>query len=134
MDQDIQAITAFFNALAEVFSQGDVKRYREFYLLPCLMVSETGTIPLVQEACFTATFQDVFVRLFRDNFVKSTFHDLQICPLAPTLTLATMCWNRYRTDGSLIETLGVTYTLRHTPLGWRIVTLVLHQPYALTLN
>ena len=133
MHQDKPDITAFFTELAEVFSQSDLQRYRDFYLLPCLMVTETGTVPLVGEACFTATFHGIFVRLLGDNFAKCTFHALQVASLAPTLTLATMCWKRYRTDGSLIEMLGVTYTLRQTPLGWRIVALVLHQPYAPTL-
>ena len=37
-----------------------------------------------------------------------------------------MHWTRYRADGTVIETLGATYTLMQRDGGWRIVGRIGH--------
>lgn len=127
-DPNYAAIAAFFDQIAETFGAGDLPRFRALYQLPAMVVVAQGGHPLADVAEFDAFFAVMLDRLRGENFARSAYQGLSVKTLAPTLALAAMHWTRYRADGSVLETLGATYTLVQSNGAWRIVALVGHGP------
>jgi hypothetical protein len=42
--------------------------------------------------------------------------------------VASMHWTRYKQDGTVLEELGATYIIIRTQKGWRLATLMAHEP------
>jgi len=125
-DINFDAIAAFFEQIAETFGGGDLPRFRALYQLPAMVVVAQGAHTLADTAEFDAFFAVMLDRLREQQFARSAYRDLSVKTLAPTLALAAMHWTRYRADGSVLETLGATYTLVRNEGAWRIVALVGH--------
>lgn len=120
------ALGQFFDQLADIFSACDLPRFRALYRFPCQVVTSAGVHALPDTEAFDRFFAPMLARLQRDHFARSVWRDLTAVRLGPALALASMHWTRLRDDGSVIETLGATYTLREDALGWGIVSLVGH--------
>lgn len=127
-DPNYEAIAAFFDDIAQSFGSGDLPRFRRLYQLPAMVVVAQGAHTLADVAEFDAFFAVMLDRLRAEHFARSAWRDLSVKTLAPTLALAAMHWTRYRADGSVLETLGATYTLLNSDGAWRIVALVAHGP------
>lgn len=127
-DSNFDAIAAFFDAIATTFGGGDLAGFRALYQLPAMVVVAQGAHVLGDSAEFDAFFAVMLDRLRAQHFARSAYRDLSVKTLAPGLALAAMHWTRYRADGSVLETLGATYTLVEREGAWHIVALVGHGP------
>jgi hypothetical protein len=125
-DVNFDSVAAFFDDIARTFGGGDLAGFRALYQLPAMVVVPQGAYPLADTAEFDAFFAVMLDRLREQHFARSAWERLSVKTLAPTLALAAMHWTRYRADGSVLETLGATYTLVRNDGGWRIVALVGH--------
>ena len=129
-DPNYATIATFFDEIAASFGGGDVPRFRALYHLPAMVVMPQGAYALRDSAEFDTFFGAILERLRAQNFACSAYERLSIKTLAPGMALAAMHWTRYRADGSVLETLGATYTLIERDGGWRIVALAGHGPEA----
>ena len=127
-DSNYDAIAAFFDQIATTFGAGDLPGFRALYQLPATVVVAQGAQPLANVAEFDAFFAVMLDRLREQHFARSAYERLSVKTLAPNLALAAMHWTRYRADGSVLETLGATYTLVQSDGAWRIVALIGHGP------
>jgi hypothetical protein len=127
-DSNYDAIAAFFDQIATTFGAGDLPGFRALYQLPAMVMVAQGAQPLANVAEFDAFFAVMLDRLREQHFARSAYERLSVKTLAPNLALAAMHWTRYRADGSVLETLGATYTLVQRDGAWRIVALVGHGP------
>ena len=127
-DPNYAAIAAFFDNIATTFGGGDLAGFRALYQLPAMVVMAQGAHALANIAEFDSFFAVMLERLREQNFARSAYQGLSVKTLAPTLAMAAMHWTRYRADGSVLETLGATYTLVLCDGRWRIVSLVGHGP------
>ncbi len=127
-DSNFDAIAAFFDEIAETFGSGDLPRFRALYQLPAMVVMAQGAQVLADTAAFDTFFAMMLDRLRQQHFARSAYRGLSVKTVAPSVALAAMHWTRYRADGSVLETLGATYTLVQRDGAWRIVALVGHGP------
>lgn len=129
------AIAAVFDQVAARFGSADLATLRALYHLPCTAILGQGPQVLLDSAAFDRFFGSVLQRLRAQGFHHSAYRDLAVKTLAPSLALASMHWTRYRTDGSVLEILGATYTLIETDGVWRMAVLISHGPASvLVLN
>lgn len=121
-----RAVESLFTKIAAAFGAGDLQRFRQLYTLPCLVVTPQGGKPILDDQEFSAFFTPLLQRLQSQGFARSAFERMAVHLLTPTTALASMHWTRYRADGTVLETLGATYTLLQLEGSWRIVSLVSH--------
>ena len=127
-DVNFAAIAAVFDQLAARFGSADLHDLRALYQLPCLAIIAPTSQVLADSAAFDTLFTTLLERLRGQGFHHSAYRDLSVKTLAPTLALAAMHWTRYRGDGTVLETLGATYTLVQADGAWRIAALIGHGP------
>lgn len=60
------------------------------------------------------------------GWAYSTVGCLDVCQLRDESVIVTVSWNRYQSDGTLLEVACVTYTLLKLDAGWRILLASLH--------
>ena len=121
-----RAIKALFTDIAAAFGALDLPRFRQLYALPCMIVTPQGGHPIHNDEEFSGFFLPMLHRLQAQGFGRSAFERMSVKLLAPTIALASMHWTRFRTDGTVLETLGATYTLLAIEGHWRIVSLIAH--------
>ncbi len=125
-DVNFAAIAALFDQLVARFGSTDVPSLRALYHLPCMATLAQGAQVLADSAAFDTFFSAMLERLRGQGFARSAYRSLSVKTLAPTLALAAMHWTRYRDDGTVLETLGATYTLVQHDGAWRIAALIGH--------
>ena len=130
-DENFAAIAAVFDQVAARFGSAELDYLRELYHLPCMAIIASASQVLADNTAFDTLFTSLLERLRGQGFHHSSYRDLAVKTLAPTIALAAMHWTRYRGDGTVLETLGATYTLLQTDGVWRIATLVGHGPETL---
>jgi hypothetical protein len=72
---------------------------------------------------------DGFLRGLVDRgYARSSWEELDVRLLDPQTALASGITVRYRSDGTLLESVAVTYGLRHSAEGWKIFMSATHAP------
>jgi hypothetical protein len=132
-DENFAAIAAVFDQVAARFGRVELHDLRELYHLPCMAILASASHVLADNTAFDTMFTTLLERLRGQGFDHSSYRDLAVKTLAPTIALAAMHWTRYRSDGTVLETLGATYTLLQTAGVWRIAVLVGHGPETLPI-
>lgn len=127
-DVNFAAIAAVFDQVAARFGSADLPTLRTLYHLPCTAIIAQGPQVLLDSAAFDSFFTAMLARLRGQGFHHSVYRDISVKTLAPSIALAGMHWTRYRGDGSVLETLGATYTLLQNDSVWRIAALIGHGP------
>lgn len=122
------AVEQLFESIVKHFSAGDLDEYFKLFDMPCLLVTDQGNVAVTSMQTLQALFDPMMARLKADGYKRSAYSELSTHWLSPTLAIASMVWKRYRADDSLLETQGVTYTLRRTDGAWRMVVLQPHEP------
>lgn len=128
MSNKIQAIEQLFQNIVEHFSAGDLDQYFNLFDMPCLLVMEQGNMVVTNKQTLQGLFDPIMARLRAGGYDRSAYTKLSTHLLSPTLAITSMVWNRYRADNSLLETQGVTYTLKLIDGQWRMVVLHPHEP------
>ena len=76
------------------------------------------------EAFYGGVLRDLRER----GYSHSTRSELHVKLLDQTTALASTVFVRHKTDGSELETIGVTYVLRKTEGEWKIAVVMRHPP------
>ena len=76
------------------------------------------------EAFFGEVIRDLRAR----GYAYSTRSELHVKLLDQSTALASAVFVRHKTDGSELETIGVTYVLRKTEGEWKISVVIRHLP------
>jgi hypothetical protein len=93
---------------------------------PALLVGPLGVIALPMPSAIEPIFGPVMESLRTRGFARSELGSLEIRILSAQSAFATGIAIRYRSDGEELERAGISYLLRRSDDGWKIVVMVLH--------
>jgi hypothetical protein len=127
-DVEHAALIALFDDLATRFGVLDLEDLQACYEFPCTLITPQAVTIVRDRTDFEGVFAPVAARLRADGFARSAFTRFAAHKLSDNIALASMHWTRLRHDGTEIERLGATYTVRRTAGHWRIVSLIAHAP------
>jgi hypothetical protein len=128
MIDDTKAVFQAFAAYSQAFNALDPNSVAPYIHLPALLVTVDAVIPISNDAEVKGTFKQFFEKLEQGNFKESKLHSLQINQVSQNQAIVSGTATRYKTDGSVLEHFGLTYTLRKVDKDWKIVAGVLHDP------
>ena len=127
---DEESIRRMLDDLFQSFQTLDPCSMVPYYHLPSLAISGERVSVMSTPAEVEARFARVMERLKTQDYARSSYSDARVMPLGDRLALLRVSGARYRRDGKLIEPLNITYVLRKTDAGWKVVVLASHDPGA----
>ena len=135
-EQEQAEKTAVDHALRDynnAFGRGDLSANGQHCNVPfvAFIYSPQGSqgvkvLPTMPE--IEALYGGVLRPLRERGYSHSTVSELHVKLLDQTTALASAVVVRHKTDGSELETIGVTYVLRKTDGEWKIAVLIRHPP------
>lgn len=124
----VRAYKEYFAA----FQTLDPRAVVPYYHVPCLSISAAGVSVMNTPGDVEASFARMMERLKKLGYGRSEFSDIRATMLSEDLAQLSIRGARFKSDGELLEPLGVTYTLRKTHAGWKVVVLMQHNPDVLS--
>ena len=122
------AIRQTLQAYEQAWSRHDAHAIAGFYFEPAMRVSKAGPVVRPTQA-EQETFFDGYLRgMVARGYDRSEWESLEVRVLDAQTGLASGITVRYRADGSVLERLGVTYSLWGTDKGWKIFLSATHAP------
>ncbi|WP_404790231.1 hypothetical protein [Altericista sp. CCNU0014] len=132
MTNPSEDIKAEFRDYIKAFNTKDGSNLTPFFHNPILLVDREKDPVILDESIIGKLksffgFKKVFKDLEERGFDHSELDDEpQVKLLSKTLGSVTGNATRYKTDHSVLERFGYTYTFRQTSKGWKIVTGIIH--------
>ena len=122
------AVKNTLKAYEEAWSQHDGETVASFYFEPAMRVGKGGPVVRATRA-EQKEFFDGFLRGLVDRgYARSAWEELEVRLLDSQTALATGITVRYRSDGTVLERVAVTYGLRASAEGWKIFMSATHPP------
>ena len=132
-EQEQAEKTAVDHALRDyndAFGRGDLSAIGQHLNLPFMSIFPEGVGVKV-----SATMSEIeagyggYLKTLRERgYSHSTWPEQHVKLLDQTTALASAVAVRHKTDGSELETIGVTYVLRKTEGEWKIAVMIGHPP------
>ena len=104
----------------------DAHRVAQYFDQPYTLVTAEKSQVMANRSEVEALLSAFFPQLKARAYGHSEAAGSQIRSLDDGLVFASVRVIRYKTDGSVLQTLGATYLLRRTPEGWRIAVITTH--------
>jgi hypothetical protein len=130
MKNDEADIRGMLDELFESFQTLDPRAMVRYYHLPSMAISAQGASVMSTAADVEARFARLMQRLKNQDYARSDYSEARVTMLGETLAQLRVTGARYRRDGNLLEPLNVSYVLRKTDAGWKVVVLMTHDPGA----
>ena len=127
-DTDQDAVIDVLKAYEEAWSRHDAEAVADFYYEPAMRVGKGGPVVRATRADQKAFFEGFLRGLVERGYARSTWEELEVRPLDPQTALASGITVRFRSDGSVLERVAVTYGLRNSGEGWKIFMSATHAP------
>jgi hypothetical protein len=124
----IPAVLKTFTDYSIDFGKLDPNLIPVYFHLPAMLMTAEIVAVMTDENKVKDVFKQLFDKLKLDKFKESKLDSLKISEVSQNQAIVTGVATRYREDGSVLEHFGLTYTLRHTDNGWKIIVGVLHDP------
>jgi len=134
--EDEADILALMTEYREAFAAMDAPRAAALFSEPyMILVPAPGTvISLANRAEVEAAQRQQMTRLKDRGYARADWKTMRVKSFGNGIAIASTVWQRYKADGSALETIGATFLLRKEPSGWKISVLTPHAPEsALTL-
>jgi ketosteroid isomerase-like protein len=128
MADDEEAIIKTYTRYFTAFQRLDPRAIVAYYHAPRMLVSASGVAVMAGADEVEARFGQLMQELKARGYGRSELSELQVQRLDDRIAVVSISGARYRTDGSHLESLGATYTMRKTNAGWQIVVTMLHDP------
>jgi ketosteroid isomerase-like protein len=117
-----------FRDYNDAFVRGDLSAIGQHYSAPFVFISSEGVKVLPTMSEIEAFYGGVLRDLRERGYSHSTRSELHVKLLDQTIALVSAVFVRHKTDGSELETIGVTYVVRKTEGEWKIAVLTRHPP------
>jgi ketosteroid isomerase-like protein len=130
-EQEQAKKTAVDHALRDyndTFGRGDVSAIGQHCNVPFVVISSQEVKVLPTMSDIEARYAGILRDLRERGYSHSTRSELHVKLLDQTTALASAVFVRHKTDGSELETIGVTYVLRKTEGEWKIAVVMRHPP------
>jgi uncharacterized protein (TIGR02246 family) len=122
------AVKESLKAYEEAWSRHDAEAVASFYFEPAMRVGKGGPVVRATRAEQKAFFDGFLRGLVERGYARSAWEELEVRLLDPQTALASGITVRYRSDGTVLERLAVTYGLRGSAEGWKIFMSATHSP------
>jgi uncharacterized protein (TIGR02246 family) len=123
-----EAIKEVLKAYEEAWSQHDAEAVASFYFEPAMRVGKGGPVVRATRAEQKAFFDGFLRGLVDRGYVRSAWEELDVRMLDQQTAIASGITVRYRSDGTVLERVAVTYGLRESAEGWKIFMSATHAP------
>ena len=117
-----------FHDYNDAFVRGDLSAIGHHCHVPFTRISPQGVEVLPTMSEIEAFYGGIQRDLRERGYSHSTRSELHLKLLDQITALASGVFVRHKTDGSELETIGVTYVLRKTEGEWKIAVMVGHPP------
>ncbi len=104
----------------------DAHRVAQYFDQPHTLVTAEKSQVMANRAEVEAALNAFFPQLKARGYGHSEAAASQVRSLDDGLVFASVRVIRYKTDGSVLQTLGATYLLRRAAEGWRIAVITIH--------
>jgi hypothetical protein len=131
MGSDEDSIRRMFNAYVEAFQALEPRSVAIYLDAPFMFIGPQGVRVLRDFAEIESFLAGIMAQLRAQDYARSTIADIRVNRMSASNALVSVRRARYRTDGSELEKLGETYTLRKVEGNWRIVAAMVHDPGAI---
>jgi len=120
-------VRAFFEEYNNAFASIDGKRIAELYHMPTVTMRGDGSIHCLQSRQdLSQFFQGVADSYYKDGYRSGTIANFKIVPIGRRSALATMDWEMWRGDGSLIRMWRQSYNVVQVDDRWQILVSTFH--------
>lgn len=120
------ALRHFLDDYCAAFRPGNIAAIAKLYHLPVTMMVGEQISTLNSEQRVVDMLEAIVRSLVARGFDHSRVDDCYIHPLTSNSALISATFSRLKTDGTVLEQLGATYTVVNTDDGYRIAVLVAH--------
>ena len=120
--------TEMYHAYFDAFQTLDPRAVLPYFHVPGMLLSPRGVSVVTTDAELEAMWAKVMDDLRSRDYGRSTLTDLRVEPLTAGIALLSARVTRYRTDGTELERIGVTYTLLRVGDAWKIVLTTIYDP------
>lgn len=100
----------------------------QYFHLPAMLMTSKDVELMTDEYKVKAVFKELFDQLEFAEFKESKLNSLQIRQVSDNQAIVMGVATRYKQNDSILDHFGLTYTLRNTDKGWKIIVGVLHDP------
>ena len=130
-EQEQAEKTAVDHALRDyndAFGRDDLFAIGQHCNVPFVVISSEGVKVLPTMSEIEARYGGILRDLRERGYSHSIRSELHLKLLDQITALASGVFVRHKTDGSELETIGVTYVLRKTEGEWKIAVIIRHPP------
>ena len=122
------AVDHAFHDYNDAFVRGDLSAIGQHCNVPFMRISPQGVEVLPTMSEIEGFYGGMLRDLRERGYSHSTRSELHLKLLDQITALASGVFVRHKTDGSELETIGVTYVLRKTEGEWKIAVMIGHPP------
>jgi len=123
-EQMVRELQDFYRGYIEAFNREDIDQYTQCFDYPYAWVSgERGLTACSSESDNQTFVSQMMIGLKGRGWLRSQTDRLQAWPMAENLAMIMADATRFKGDGSILERVRASYTLRRRDGRWRIVTL-----------
>ena len=126
-DAIVRTYTEYFGA----FQTLDPEAVLPYYHLPFMVLSPAGVAAAGDTASARTMFSGMMSALRGRGYARSEWSRLGVQQLGEDAAMLGCGVARFKTDGTVLERFGATYTFRRTDAGWKIAVLVVHDAGAM---
>ncbi|RLA42907.1 MAG: hypothetical protein DRR06_13415 [Gammaproteobacteria bacterium] len=119
-------INSFLYDYCAAFRPGNIPAVAKFYRPPVTMIFANQVSILDDEGKIIRTLQSIMDTLTNKDFSHSQVDSCNIHQLTDKTALLSATFSRLKTDGTLLEKLGATYTVIDDGDGYKIAALIAH--------
>jgi ketosteroid isomerase-like protein len=123
-------VVGTLQAYESAWSRHDADAISSFYYEPAMRIGRGGPVVRPTREDQAAFFSGFMPGLVRQGYANSTLEETNVRLLDERTAVASGITVRYKTDGTVLDRLGVTYCLYKTNDGWKIFTSATHAPDA----
>lgn len=120
----IEVLADYYRA----FSTLDLQKILPFFHEPSLLMAPQGVIAATTRTELAAVFAPTLEGLRLRGYGRSELTRSKSIMLSQASALVHGVAERYKTDGQLLESVGVTYLLQKTDACWKIAVFILSGP------
>ena len=128
MVRDEAAIVETFRNYVQSFQSLEPRALVPYFQLPCLFISDQGVRVMANAGELQAFIAQLMENLKGRGFARSEVADMRVSRMSENIALVSVRRIRHKVDGSELERLGETYTLRKIDDGWKLSAAMVHDP------
>ena len=131
MKEGNEEIAKTFRDYAQAFQRLQPSAAAAYCQTPCLFISAAGVRLMASTKDAEDFIDQLMASLKTRAYSRSKIIDMKVNRMTENLALVSVQRVRYRADGSELERVGESYTMRKADGAWKIAAAMAHEPDAI---